>query len=454
MEMEGFGCPLCGGSAAQKSSCHLCKSGSGVDKLQEMEMECPMRVKGCEWKGTVQDLDQHERECKYAVVEVDCLMQSKGCEWKGNVQDLEQHEKRCEYVDVKCQSCGKWVHRRDLRTHTVRFCPRRLYECDFCYEQVPYEDIRTLHWPICKNYPEPMKERDLEFCKMRTKIEKLIADRKEDKLETALGEDKLKVAVKEKSELEAVLKQKDQQITEMRAQLTEATAMQKKLVEKVNQIEEMLGNSQQKQSQLERRVTRIDQRLTDTAVDRNREFEYVRESVTRIQSQLEEASHHSADLSSAPPVADGACAAGNLTPTFPHVRPVWVDFPISMNVNNIKQFSGSHASPTFATSKLGYRMMVDVYYKAGRRELSAHVYVLPGENDDSLQWPMRADVRIELYDPSRQCKPYMKNVDGAWDRVTRGRSDSQTVDPFITLEELAKYVRDGLLHFRIYGYVN
>ena len=400
--------------------------------LQKTEIKCPMQGKGCAWKGSLQDFDQHGRECKYVVVELECLMHSAGCEWKGKLEDSEQHEMECEYMVVECQHCSEWVQRNGLHTHAIS-CRRRLYQCDFCSEKVPYEDIRTLHWPICKKYPEPMKERDQEFCRLRADVDELKAAMK---LEAELKEDKFKVALKEKRELEAALKVKDQQITKM----------QKQLMGKIKQIEEGLRNSQQKQSQLEKRVTNIDQRLT---ANQNPEIEDLRETVAAIRNQLQHANCQSEDGSSTASVADGACAAGNFAPTFPGAHPVWSDFAI--NINDISK--RSHESPAFTTSS-GYKMLVDMYYKAGRKELSAHVYVLPGDNDDSLIWPMRADVRIELYDPSDRCRPYMKNVDGKWERALRGRSASQAVDPFITHEELVKFVRDGLLYFRVYGYVS
>ena len=92
-----------------------------------------------------------------------CPKREKGCEWIGHLYELEQHKKECEFADVECTKCSWSGQRRGLSVHENKECPRRPYRCTYCRDQVPYEEVRTRHWPNCRDYPEPMKEKDQEF---------------------------------------------------------------------------------------------------------------------------------------------------------------------------------------------------------------------------------------------------------------------------------------------------
>ena len=131
--------------------------------------------------------------------------------------------------------------------------------------------------------------------------------------------------------------------------------------------------------------------------------------------------------------------------------PCWFKFTVPVS----EQFS-RYESSHFTTGRYtGYTMKVDIYSNFGKpEELNACVHMMPGQYDDTLDWPMQANVTLELYDPDRRCEPYSKNVIGQWNRVRgqyTGYSKAHSIEPFITHKDMDMYLRDGCLNFRIYG---
>ena len=65
-------------------------------------------------------------------LKVYCTHKSKGCEWKGEVKALEDHQKKgeavgeCKYTPVTCANqCGSKIDRHLLKQHQDQFCPKK-----------------------------------------------------------------------------------------------------------------------------------------------------------------------------------------------------------------------------------------------------------------------------------------------------------------------------------------
>lgn len=122
-------------------------------------------------------------------------------------------------------------------------------------------------------------------------------------------------------------------------------------------------------------------------------------------------------------------------------------------------FSGSHWCPNFYSSKYSpaYHMQLDIYgshhpRRGGVKELVAHAYILWGEHDDRLEWPLNAVIDVEVYDPSKRNCSVIKRISGTWERVSRPhsrRGNKQSLTPFLTRSELDKYLRNDFLYLRI-----
>ena len=96
------------------------------------------------------------------VLELDvlCPLKGRGCNWKGEVGTREKHldpdEGDCDYIDMDCSyGCGENMERYELAEHLDRFCPKRPYTCQHCGLAEVYDSIVNEHTPVCLKYPVP-----------------------------------------------------------------------------------------------------------------------------------------------------------------------------------------------------------------------------------------------------------------------------------------------------------
>ena len=94
------------------------------------------------------------------VLELDvlCPLKGRGCNWKGEVGTREKHldpdEGDCDYIDMDCTcGCGENMERYELAEHLDRFCPKRPYTCQHCGLTEVYDSIVNGHIPVCPKYP-------------------------------------------------------------------------------------------------------------------------------------------------------------------------------------------------------------------------------------------------------------------------------------------------------------
>ena len=95
-------------------------------------------------------------------LEVWCPYRKEGCEWKEKLGKLEEHLNRdssqlngCHFVAVECtHKCGKWFQSRHITTHELQQCKKRPYSCDYCrLYYSTFEDVTEVHYPQCGKYP-------------------------------------------------------------------------------------------------------------------------------------------------------------------------------------------------------------------------------------------------------------------------------------------------------------
>ena len=97
--------------------------------------------------------------------EVWCAHKKEGCEWKGKLGKLQEHQdpctspasqlNGCKFVAVECMyKCGEWSQRRHIATHQKEQCKKRPYSCDYCRDFAStFEDVVGVHYPQCGKYP-------------------------------------------------------------------------------------------------------------------------------------------------------------------------------------------------------------------------------------------------------------------------------------------------------------
>ncbi len=97
------------------------------NKIKELDVLCPLKGRGCHWKG----------------------------EMSMRVKHLDQNnETGCEYIDVACTNgCGEEMERYELPEHLKQFCGRRPYTCEHCGIENVFEFITKHHIPECPAHP-------------------------------------------------------------------------------------------------------------------------------------------------------------------------------------------------------------------------------------------------------------------------------------------------------------
>jgi len=93
-------------------------------------------------------------------LQVYCSLKDRGCEWQGTLEDLALHvdpdQDKCQYVDTKCPlNCQLLVPRNQVENHTKEKCVKREFFCKYCNFKATYEIVTHEHLPQCKYFPVP-----------------------------------------------------------------------------------------------------------------------------------------------------------------------------------------------------------------------------------------------------------------------------------------------------------
>ena len=113
--------------------CHVCRQACTVKidpkearRVKNLQVKCPNHSNGCEWKGTLGNVVQHGDQCLYEII--CCPNSGKGC-------------------TVKLQ-------RVKMQDHTLRDCPKRECECEYCHKRGVYAFMTgKVHLKVCPRYP-------------------------------------------------------------------------------------------------------------------------------------------------------------------------------------------------------------------------------------------------------------------------------------------------------------
>ncbi|EDO45915.1 predicted protein [Nematostella vectensis] len=96
-----------------------------------------------------------DNACHRQILSMDilCPHHGDGCEWQGTISDLEKHlERGCNLSEVRCpKDCGASVERGKLEGHYPE-CSRRLVNCTHCNKEVVFADM-NVHLQSCASFP-------------------------------------------------------------------------------------------------------------------------------------------------------------------------------------------------------------------------------------------------------------------------------------------------------------
>ena len=135
-------------SCCGESYCHAC-----IADIQKQGKPCP----ACEKEAfTKVELMKHQK--KVNQLQAYCSMKERGCDWSGTLKQLDTHldpdQDNCQYVDTKCPlNCHMTVPKNKVEQHVAQHCAKRPYVCQHCNFKATYEEVVDTHLPECKYVP-------------------------------------------------------------------------------------------------------------------------------------------------------------------------------------------------------------------------------------------------------------------------------------------------------------
>ena len=131
-----------------ESFCHTC-----IADKQEQGNPCP----ACGEKNFT-TFEHVKSQKRINCLRVYCSMKERGCDWSGTLEQLDTHldpdQDNCQYVDTKCPlNCQQSIPRNKVEQHVAQQCAKRPYVCQHCNFKATYEEVVDAHLPECKYVP-------------------------------------------------------------------------------------------------------------------------------------------------------------------------------------------------------------------------------------------------------------------------------------------------------------
>ncbi len=115
---QGQPCPVC-----EEKEFTTIKSVKNQKRINNLQVHCSMKERGCVWSGPLDQLDAH----------------------------LDPHLDNCQYVDTKCPlNCLQTVYKNKVDQHVAQECTKRPHVCQHCGFKATYEEVVDTHLPECK----------------------------------------------------------------------------------------------------------------------------------------------------------------------------------------------------------------------------------------------------------------------------------------------------------------
>ena len=439
----------------QLTSCcghHLSLEASS--RLQREGKACPL----CNETGWSTVLDKFHRR-KVHELRVRCPHRGSGCDWVGEVNSVERHA-----------GC----------------CPKRAWECQYCGLKCTYGEGEGEHWPTCSKFPEPCPngcevgsvERcnveqhrsvcSLEpvCCEMREFGCSAVVPRKD--LATHMRESELQhltgmavLNLRLTRQLQQDLAEKDKKIAQLQQEMAEQRQLQKKefaeqkkeFAEQKNLQSEMKKEiteqrqlvkkefAEQKHLQTEMKKEMTEQRqlqtkmkkeITDQKQELKKELTELRGQIQQVHNTTQHIEVHTA----------GPCGLCKVV-TFDQY-------------SQRKGGGNEFYSDPFYSHQHGYKFKLRIgYFSSKYNDIGTWLYLLTGEYDDQLPWPVNVTVRLELLNQTGDHHHVERTKTWKWGNDKRGGYEAidDSLMKYSDLEERGdgvQYMMNDCLKFRLH----
>ena len=375
-------------SCCGESYCHAC-----IADFQKQGKPCP----ACGEKEYT-TLQQIKYQKRINCLQVYCSMKERGCDWSGTLEQLDTHldpdQDNCRYVDTKCPlNCHMTIPKNKMEQHVAEHCAKRPYVCQHCNFKATYEEVVDEHLPECKYVPLQCPnlcgvtfERDFMEDHMKMcRLEKVGCEfsgvgcddrfRREDQEEhTRQNSQKhltltASLAVETKEQLQQKLLEQDKKHKEEEEKLRQKIEEQEKKIEELAKKDNEHNEEEQKLKQkIEEMEKKQERELDEQKLELVGQIQDSKDIVDRLIEQQKSLQAQLSELSS----------QLGLTRTF-----------TMMGFTKAKNESRTWRSPDMYTHLYGYKFFFKINangYIAGRgKAVRVALWSTPGEFDSQLK---------------------------------------------------------------------
>ena len=291
-----------------ESFCHTC-----IADKQEQGNPCP----ACGEKNFA-TFEQVKNRKRIDSLRVYCSMKERGCDWSGTLDQLDTHldpdQDNCQYVDTKCLlNCQQSIPKNKVEQHVAQHCAKRPYVCQHCNFKATYEEVVDTHLPECKYVPlqcpnrcgvtfeRDFMEDHMKMCRLEEvwcEFSGVGCDgrfRQEDQEEhTRQNSQKhltltASLAVETKEQLHQKLLEQDEKHKEEREKLKRKVEEQDKKIEEENaKVDIKLQTQHQKHMEVEERLRQKVQELEKKTEEQGKKLEEQEKKLGEQRKKLEE----------------------------------------------------------------------------------------------------------------------------------------------------------------------
>ena len=406
---------------------------------------------------------------KIANLQVYCSMKERGCDWSGTLKQLDTHldpdQDNCQYVDTKCPlNCHMTIPKNEVEQHVAQHCAKRPYVCQHCNFKATYEEVVDTHLPECKYVPlqcpnlcgvtfeRDFMEDHMKMCRLEEvwcKFSGVGCEgrfRREDQEEhTRQNSQKhltltASLAVETKEQLQQKSLEQDKKYKEEEEKLKQKIEEQEKKIEELAKKDNEHNEEEQKLKQnIEELEKKLEKELDEQKLELVGLTQDSKEIVDRLVEQQKSLQAQLSELSS----------QLGLTRTF-----------TMMGFTKAKIESSAWTSPAMYTHPGGYKFCFTIMANgigAGHgKAVCVALCATPGDFDSHLKWPVKVKIMLELIKQHGGYNLVTQRDEVRWHKcgvstlvVSLGNHNYSGLYHLVNHSELGNYLVNDTLHFRV-----
>ena len=374
-----------------------------IERVEKDEKDCPL----CS-TPKFSYMGEHSLDRTLKDLEVFCSLNIEGCEWMGKLRDLENHLNRshsienwlsgCQFVEVECMyhQCGESLQRRHI-PHHINQCKKRPYSCEYCHECTStFEDVTENHYKICSKYPVACPN-DCSVYKFERQ------------------------AVERHVENECPLVVVNCPFTYTGCGVTLPRRDMHEHAQDVSTHFILLGSFTQK---LARENKELRSHIVQMEVEAEKKQKALLDNITKLSSVCRASKHYIQHSEMLGREVSSECMAMVSRSVISDVvemelRSMYFSLlPYEFRMEKFLSYKKGPVeySPVFYTHSLGYKFRVKVFRTQYSKMLSLdaftsiYVEIMPGPFDETLKWPFKGSVTIQIVNQLNDCNHYEKTL--------------------------------------------